>query len=62
MPAGTDESAESGEAADADEPVAAGKRSGRARQGPLMVETVSGKITATVLIAAWEALSLNKGI
>ncbi|XP_074496274.1 immunoglobulin-like and fibronectin type III domain-containing protein 1.1 isoform X2 [Sebastes fasciatus] len=39
--AGCDEVAENGEGADGGEPAAAGKRSGRARQGPLIVETVS---------------------
>lgn len=43
--AGSDESAENGEGADGGEPAAAGKRSGRAWQGPLIAETVSGKIT-----------------
>lgn len=33
-----------------------------ARQGPLMVETVSGKITGAALTAAWEALPLKKVI
>lgn len=60
--AGCDESAENGEGADGGEPSAAGKRSGRVRQGPLIVETVSGKITGAALTAAWEALSLNKVI
>ncbi|GLD62995.1 immunoglobulin-like and fibronectin type III domain-containing protein 1 [Lates japonicus] len=39
--AGSDESAENGVRADGGEPSAAGKRSGRARQGPLIEETVS---------------------
>lgn len=60
--AGSDESAENGEHAGGGEPAAAGKCSGRARQGPLIKETVSGKIMGATLAAAWEALSLNKVI
>lgn len=59
-PAGSDESAANGEPEESDKPQAAGKHSGRARQGPLIGETVSGKITDAALTAAWEALSLNK--
>lgn len=61
-PAGSDESAENGEDTDGGEPAAAGKRSGRARQGPLVEETVVGKTMGTALIAAWEALSWCKVI
>lgn len=57
--ASRDESAENGEVADHDEPAAAGRRSGRVRQGPLIEETVSGKIIGTALTAAWEELSLK---
>lgn len=58
----SDEAAESGEGADSGEPATSGRRSGHARKGPLIVETVSGKITGAALIAAWEAQSLHKVI
>lgn len=61
-PASSDESAENGEGADGKQPAAAGKRSGRARQGPLIVEKVRGKMTGATLTAACEALSLNEVI
>lgn len=42
-----------GEHAGGGEPAAAGKCSGHARQGPLIKETVSGKIMGISLAAAW---------
>lgn len=42
---GSHESAENGEGADGGEPAAAGRRLRRMQRGPLILETVSGKMT-----------------